>query len=362
MHELLFKHARDPIIILKYRSPGFFIECSNNSYRSDITATAGITDGEKFTPAHKDLATFSESDREKLFHTIHKAICSNGPECISRIEAHRRRDKDPIIEKKYYSIEINPLSNSGFISVCFKDITSAVLLETEKTQLEKGYVDLFEFNPLPMWIYEKGSTRFLQVNKAAIAHYGYSAEEFRTMTLRDICPSEDIEGLERVTSIAADSRLYVPGKFRHRKKSGETIYVDLYSSPIHFKNKDAKIVIVHDLTEQTEYFARIEQQNEALREIAHIQSHSVRAPLARIMGFVRLLTHGFVDQQDQGRILSLLTNSADDLDALIWQIIQRTNETSGHPAKPAITLKLIPERSSPLVRKPDTRRHVSVRA
>lgn len=57
---------------------------------------------------------------------------------------------------------------------------------------EQRYADLFHLSPQPMWVYELGSLKFLNVNHAAINHYGYSFEEFMNMTLSDIRPDEDI--------------------------------------------------------------------------------------------------------------------------------------------------------------------------
>jgi PAS domain S-box-containing protein len=56
---------------------------------------------------------------------------------------------------------------------------------------EQQYKVLFERSPLPVWVYDAESLRFLQVNKAAVRHYGYSRKEFLGMTLKDILPPED---------------------------------------------------------------------------------------------------------------------------------------------------------------------------
>ena len=57
---------------------------------------------------------------------------------------------------------------------------------------ERRYRTLFESNPHPMWVYDVESLKFLTVNDAAVAHYGYSREEFLAMTIMDIRPVEDI--------------------------------------------------------------------------------------------------------------------------------------------------------------------------
>src|ERR1051326_95865 len=67
-----------------------------------------------------------------------------------------------------------------------------VLAERVQTQTsdlqasEEKYKTLFYQSPLPKWIYDQDTLQFLEVNDAAIQHYGYSQEEFKHMTLRDI--------------------------------------------------------------------------------------------------------------------------------------------------------------------------------
>ncbi len=62
--------------------------------------------------------------------------------------------------------------------------------QAELEQTERQYRLLFENNPLPMWIYDPESLRFLAVNRAALEKYGYSLEEFRAMRITEIRPAE----------------------------------------------------------------------------------------------------------------------------------------------------------------------------
>jgi PAS domain S-box-containing protein len=66
--------------------------------------------------------------------------------------------------------------------------------------LENRYHELFEVNPLPMWVFDLGTLRFMAVNEAAIAKYGYSREEFLSMSIEDIRPAEDVARLRSVVS------------------------------------------------------------------------------------------------------------------------------------------------------------------
>ena len=68
---------------------------------------------------------------------------------------------------------------------------------TESKPQEASFRLLFEGNPIPMWVYEHGTMRFIAVNDAAIRQYGYTREQFLTMTLLDVRPSEDRDQLRR---------------------------------------------------------------------------------------------------------------------------------------------------------------------
>jgi len=57
---------------------------------------------------------------------------------------------------------------------------------------EREYVDIFHNNPMPMWIFDGETLRFLEVNEAAIAHYGYSRDEFLSMSIRQILKANRI--------------------------------------------------------------------------------------------------------------------------------------------------------------------------
>src|SRR5665213_195306 len=136
-----------------------------------------------------------------------------------------------------------------------------------------------------MWVYELETLHFLDVNIAAINHYGYSREEFLSMIISEIGPEEDIHKTEQVVlNLRQHDPPFFQGIFRHKKKDGELIHVDIHSNIILFKGKKAKLILANDITERIKYIGAIEKQNEKLREIAWIQSHIVRAPLARMLG------------------------------------------------------------------------------
>jgi PAS domain S-box-containing protein len=117
---------------------------------------------------------------------------------------------------------------------------------------EKRYSDLFRLNPQPMWVYDPVNLSFVQVNKAAVDHYGYSEEEFLSMTILDIRPKEEVARVKKILHTVPNVSTGVHnGKFLHLKKNGEQIEVDIYSNFIQIKEKEFRLVIATDVTEKT---------------------------------------------------------------------------------------------------------------
>ena len=129
------------------------------------------------------------------------------------------------------------------------DVTVARRIEEALRKSEAQYRLLFESNPQAMWVYDLTTLRFLAVNDAAVRHYGYSRAEFLEMSIKDIRPPEDIRLLENY--LASDSdEVADAGEWRHRKKDGTIINVDITSSRLTFAGRPAEFVLVHDITER----------------------------------------------------------------------------------------------------------------
>jgi len=123
----------------------------------------------------------------------------------------------------------------------------------ELKESENRYSNLFHASPQPMWVFDPETFRFIQVNKAATALYGYSEQEFMSMTLMDIRTTEEIPQAKTHFSIQTVSDDIFKSTLVHHKKSGELMEMEIYSTPIIIKDKSFRSVIAIDVTEKNLY-------------------------------------------------------------------------------------------------------------
>ncbi|MFA6150372.1 MAG: PAS domain S-box protein [Chitinophagaceae bacterium] len=189
---------------------------------------------------------------------------------------------------------------------------------------EEHYKSLFYQNPSPMWVLDKKTLRFLQVNQAAIRNYGYTHEEFLSMDVMGIKTDEDKEAVHQrmdENEIWGDTSTLVT---RHKRKNGEVFSVEVMFNSIPFMGMEAKLAISKDISLQMNYIRSINEQNEKLREIAWIQSHKVRAPLAVLMGLVQLYKDSLPETPPEELIQGIL-DSAHQLDTVIKETVLASN-------------------------------------
>ncbi|HEY2897886.1 MAG TPA: PAS domain S-box protein, partial [Gemmatimonadaceae bacterium] len=130
-------------------------------------------------------------------------------------------------------------------------------------RLEERYRLLFESNPVPLWVFDLETLRFLAVNEAATVQYGYSAEEFLAMTIEQIRPPEDVPRLRETLATITPALLHSRG-WRHLRKDGSQIQTESLSHRIEFAGRPAYIVLSMDVTERMAAEAALEQSNTIL--------------------------------------------------------------------------------------------------
>ena len=165
-----------------------------------------------------------------------------------------------------------------------RDVTDRRQAEAELRESEKQYRLIFDGNPTPMWVFDHETLAFLEVNDAAIQYYGYSREEFLSMTLGDIRPPEDVPAMldyfHHLIAAETPTRVGFAGVWRHRKKDGSLIDVEIKWSPILFRGRTASLTMASDITERK----RIEHRDAALSKLGqNLSSATTPAAAAAII-------------------------------------------------------------------------------
>lgn len=154
-------------------------------------------------------------------------------------------------EDRWLDLIVSPIKDKQEETVGFRglarDITDRKRFEQALRDSEERYRLLFESMPQPIWVFNEDTLSFLAVNEAATRTYGFTRDEFLSMTTDDIRPDEDIPTL----MIKPDPNdLVISSPWRHKTKDGNTIYVEMTSHPVVFDGKHSKLVIVSDVTER----------------------------------------------------------------------------------------------------------------
>jgi len=165
----------------------------------------------------------------------------------------------------WFELSIQPVPEGVFILSA--DITERKKNEEAFNLSEKKYRYLFDSNPFPMWVYDLDTLNYLDVNESAVISYGYSKEEFLKMSLKDIRPKEDIKALMDDVALTRNS-LNRAGIWRHRKKNGEIIFVEIVSHLIDFEGKPARLVLANNVTEKVQAERKLKESENHYRTLA----------------------------------------------------------------------------------------------
>jgi two-component system, cell cycle sensor histidine kinase and response regulator CckA len=143
---------------------------------------------------------------------------------------------------------------------------------------------LFEVNPLPMCVYDRETLCFMEVNQAAVAHYGYSREEFLSMTITDIRQPDEAAAQPGGDTAAS-------GQWRHRLKDGRVIDVEITSHNISYGGRPSVLSVLQDVTQrkQLEEHLRQAAKMEAVGMLAGGIAHDFNNLLTIINGYSQIL-------------------------------------------------------------------------
>jgi two-component system cell cycle sensor histidine kinase/response regulator CckA len=154
---------------------------------------------------------------------------------------------------------------------------------------EARYRLMFDHSPLPKWMFDLETLRFLAVNDAAVETYGYSREELLAMTIKDIRPAEDVPALLDVVREERSNPNF--GAWRHRKKNGAIILVDVTAHTLELDGRKCRLAVGRDVTEKTrlEEQLRQAQKMDAVGRLAGGVAHDFNNLLSVILSYSELM-------------------------------------------------------------------------
>ncbi|MCC6860858.1 MAG: response regulator [Bryobacterales bacterium] len=187
---------------------------------------------------------------------------------------------------------------------------------------EERYRFLFENNPHPMLVHDIETLGIMAVNNSAIRHYGYSRDEFTSMTVKDIRPPEDVPQLMR--DLAGEPvAIRKIGLRRHRKKDGTVINVEVTTHELTFMGRKARLVLAIDVTERIrlEEQLRHSQKMEAVGRLAGGVAHDFNNLLTVITGYGQMLLSRFPPDDPMHADMEEILNAANRAAILTGQLL-----------------------------------------
>jgi diguanylate cyclase (GGDEF)-like protein/PAS domain S-box-containing protein len=222
----------------------------------------------------------------------------------SIIESGRREEFEVELGAGLAHIKVSVTAIGDLLSAALTDIT-------DLKRREQSFRLLFENNPMPMWVFDAASRRFLNVNDAAVAHYGYGRDAFLRMEISDIWPGDEVDAHNEALGRIGD--VYESRCWRHLKADGSEIDVLSFGRRVVFGERDAFLVALLDVTERRRAEARI----------AHMAHHDALTNLPNRVLFHDRLTNTLVRKRTSGQAVAVMCV---DLDGF-----KNVNDSFGHP-------------------------------
>lgn len=182
---------------------------------------------------------------------------------------------------------------------------------TDEQNAMESFRLLFENNPVPMWVVERATLKFIDINAAAIELYGYAREQFLKMTSLEIRPPSEYQ---RALDDAKTNFRFDSGEkdWVHIKADGTEILVSSYARPIKYNGTDAAIVAVFDVTERRKQDAHIQ----------YLAEHDVLTGLPNRRLFLDLLAGQLCKKTQNHNYTAIILIDIDDFKGV--------NDTLGH--------------------------------
>jgi PAS domain S-box-containing protein len=222
-------------------------------------------------------------------------------------------------DRNYTSADVEMISEIGRRTAAAIEIDRS----RERTQM------LFEASPTPMWVYDAETLAFLAVNDAAIRAYGYSRDQFLSMTIREIRPKEDVPAMLVDVASRGGPGDPAPRTWRHVRADGSLIDVEITAGRIEFEGRRAAMVVAHDVSERKRLERRLAdaEKMEAIGRLAGGVAHDFNNLLTVINGYAEIL----LARDGGGEELEEISRAGRQAAALTRQLLAFSRRQVLHP-------------------------------
>lgn len=218
-------------------------------WSDNVAQMFGISTGQSSSSPEEFYALVHPDDRAALaavidnawvtqekFETEYRTAAKNGLAKWISIQGASVRDRD------------SRLKITGTIA----DVTARMESQKRIADAERQFRLIFDENPLPFWVFDVATLKFLEVNSAAVKQYGYSKDEFLDMSILDLRPDEDKDKLLADVSAGREG-FHLPQVWTHRRKDGSLFEVNIYTADLEFGGKPARLILAEDISASIEY-------------------------------------------------------------------------------------------------------------
>jgi PAS domain S-box-containing protein len=308
---LLVEHSADVITLL---GADGVIRYSSQS----IAGALGYAPGERV--GHSVFAMLQPDHAERARRLFAEQLRGPGSVVQTEVVAQHR-------DGSWRSVELvatNRLDDEVIagIVVNWRDISRRKAAEEQVLAEQQRQRAFFAASPLPMWIYDRQSLALVDVNDAAIEHYGYTREEFMNLTLRDLRPPDEVQRLQKALDAGVPQR-YRAGVWKHRKKDGSIIDVEVVTTDLMLAGRALSLTALNDITERLRISAEMEesQRMEAIGRLAGGVAHDFNNLLTVVESTAELLLEDLPAESRMREDLTVIQSASREAAALTRQLL-----------------------------------------
>jgi PAS domain S-box-containing protein len=223
-----------------------------------------------------DLKSIALPDLSQLPQTeLYTALCQQDFAAALFVPVHNQNQLLGIIGLFYNTTQVFTTDRIQYAETIARHLSFAISEKKSAMELRRSqqkYMLLFNNNPMPMWMLSFPDRNFIDVNTAAILHYGYSKEEFLKMNANDIRPESEKAKFRAEIIEGAHQQTY-NGTWRHKKKNGEVIWAEILAHDIIYEGNQVRLILANNIDQKIKAEEKLQQSYQQIRQLAtHLQN------------------------------------------------------------------------------------------